>query len=64
METTDYLAGLARTNLPLHGAAGSAAWSSTLGEVMTSRRIAVHEEVVLEALLSSCQEELAVSDHL
>jgi uncharacterized protein (TIGR02679 family) len=64
METTDYLAGLARTNLPLHGAAGSAAWSPTLGEVMASRGIAVHEEVVLEALLSSCQEELAVSDHL
>ncbi len=53
MGAADYLAGVGVDGLPLEGPAVRPSWDPALGEAMRRAGVAVHEEAVLAALLSS-----------
>lgn len=53
MAAPDYLAGAARTRLALDGTPVQPSWDPALGAAMAENGVAVHEEVVLDAILTA-----------
>ena len=55
MAAADYLAGAGRTVLPLLGGPSVASWSESLTRAMQETGVAVHEEVVLDLILTALE---------
>ncbi len=53
MTASDYTAGTARTGLALEGAPVPPSWDAELGATMVERGVAVHEELVLDAIVAA-----------